>query len=168
MRNYRNNPEAACIVCDKPTRAFNTICNTRDSEHGRKRQQIWRLNNPEIYAELKKRDYLWRRQHTEYQMLERARARAKVKNTECTITIEDIKIPDVCPILKIKLSRNFGKSGGRDNSPSLDRIDSSKGYIPGNIWVISNKANTMKHNATKNELVRFAKWVLENYGEEEA
>ncbi len=37
-------------------------------------------------------------------------------------------------------------------SPSLDRIDSTKGYTKGNIWVISNRANTLKNDATLSEL----------------
>jgi hypothetical protein len=51
----------------------------------------------------------------------------------------------------------------KENSPSLDRIDNTKGYIKGNIMVISNKANTMKNNATPKELTKFARWILKIY-----
>ena len=50
---------------------------------------------------------------------------------------------------------------GNSFSPSLDRIDSTKGYVPGNVWVISNKANRMKSNAAAEELIIFAKSVLD-------
>jgi hypothetical protein len=52
-------------------------------------------------------------------------------------------------------------------SPSVDRIDPTKGYTKDNVQVISNLANAMKQNATKEELIVFAKWVLKTYGENE-
>jgi len=39
------------------------------------------------------------------------------------------------------------------------------GYIPGNVWVISNKANSMKLNATPEELRQFSQFFL-NFGQE--
>jgi hypothetical protein len=49
-------------------------------------------------------------------------------------------------------------------SSSLDRVDLSKGYIPGNIQVMSSKANKMKNDASPDELLSFADWVYKTYG----
>ena len=107
-----------------------------------------RLNNPERY------------------MHSRAKSRAKKRGIEFNIDKSDIDIPIICPILGIPIIKEYKKgkkNGPTSNSPSLDRIDNSKGYTKGNIRVISHKANTMKHNATKEELIQFAIWVMETY-----
>lgn len=85
-----------------------------------------------------------------------AKDRARVNNMEFSITIKDIVVPDICPALGIPLFRSKGKP--TDNSPSLDRLDSSKGYIKGNVNVISMKANRMKSNATLAELESLLAW----------
>jgi UDP-N-acetylenolpyruvoylglucosamine reductase len=51
------------------------------------------------------------------------------------------------------------KKGPLPNAPSLDRIDSARGYVPGNVQVVSHKANTMKSNASTEELIAFSEWV---------
>lgn len=86
-------------------------------------------------------------------MFHRSKSRALAKGLEHTIIIEDIQIPDKCPLLGIELKDNTGNGKGNcRDSPSLDRIDSSKGYTPDNVWVISNRANEIKSNATLEEL----------------
>jgi len=84
-----------------------------------------------------------------YQMLHNAKSRAKAKGLEFSLTIEDIKIPDACPVLGIPLQRGIGQSS--DNSPTLDRIDSSQGYTKDNVIVISKRANTIKNSGTPQE-----------------
>ncbi len=46
-------------------------------------------------------------------------------------------------------------------SPSLDRLDNTLGYIPGNVQVISWKANQIKSNATLQELQAIVAWLSE-------
>jgi hypothetical protein len=97
------------------------------------------------------------------------RHRAKKNNLEFDISPTDIVIPLVCPILGIpiiKESIEGGKTGPTTNSPSIDRMDNTKGYIQGNIHIISNKANTMKSSATPKELINFALWVLATHGKD--
>jgi hypothetical protein len=80
-----------------------------------------------------------------------AKKRALKKGLEFSIKPKDIHIPKKCPILKVPLicSTRY--------SPSIDRIYPDKGYIKGNIAVISALANSMKANATPQELLIFAK-----------
>jgi hypothetical protein len=47
-------------------------------------------------------------------------------------------------------------------SPSIDRVDSSKGYTKDNIQVISHRANNLKNNATLEELRKLVTYV-ENF-----
>jgi hypothetical protein len=75
-------------------------------------------------------------------LLRYARKRAKAKGLECTIRPDDINLVDRCPILELPLVKNRGQF--QDNSYSLDRIDSALGYVPGNVRVISWKANSVK------------------------
>ena len=99
-------------------------------------------------------------------LLYAARKRAKQNGLDCTITVEDIVIPELCPALGIKLEARIG--AGRQNrediggSPSLDRIDNSKGYIPGNVAVISLRANMIKTDATVAELKAVAAYIDAN------
>lgn len=99
----------------------------------------------------------------ESRMLNRASTRARKGGFECTITTDDIVIPETCPILGTPLIHHSGSPGGKPNSPSLDRIDNELGYVPGNVRVISHLANMMKSCANEEQLVRFAEWVIDEY-----
>lgn len=93
-------------------------------------------------------------------MLNAAKKRALKKSIEFSLTKEDIIIPDICPLLEIPIFA--GEKGNYLNTPSLDRIDNTIGYIPNNIRVISSLANTMKNCATREQLLTFCK-NLPNY-----
>ncbi len=89
-------------------------------------------------------------------MLVYARYRAKQRGIPFSITPEDITIPARCPILGTPL--DF--SDGSRTEPSLDRRIPELGYIPGNVWVISTLANSMKWNASAEDLLAFSRyWV---------
>jgi len=100
-------------------------------------------------------------------MLHRAKKRAKLKEMDFSITIDDINpLPDICPVLGIVLDWDCaGLPVG--NSPSLDRIDNALGYIPGNVMIISNRANMIKCDATAEEVLAVGNWLdsmLKYYG----
>jgi hypothetical protein len=87
---------------------------------------------------------------TEYKMYARAKSRAKKNNLPFNIELDDIVIPERCPLLGIKIESTEVRNS--PNNPSLDKIIPEKGYIKGNVWVISNRANTLKNDATLQEL----------------
>lgn len=97
----------------------------------------------------------------ERRMLRSAKERATRSNIPFDISAEDIQIPSHCPILGIPISPSKEKVS--PNSPSLDRKNPALGYVKGNVWVISYKANTMKNDANKETLVSFAEWVLNEH-----
>lgn len=107
------------------------------------------------YLEQKRQEFL---RDYKRNMLAGAKRRAFNRGIDFNITEEDIIIPSICPILEVPLI--IGTKGNYEYSPSLDRIDNSKGYIKGNIQVISKKANSMKNSATLGELKAFCRNVL--------
>lgn len=86
-------------------------------------------------------------------MYSRVKSRAKQKGISFNIDKTDIIIPEFCPVLGIKLVPKLGgKKGYYPDSPSLDRIKPSLGYIKDNIRVISARANLLKNDASIDEL----------------
>lgn len=105
----------------------------------------------------------YKKRHPKRTILLEKRMRCRKTGVEFTITENDIEWPEICPALGIPLIyeryvRN-GKKGPKDNSPSFDRIDPNKGYIPGNVQILSNRANQIKSNATAEELMKVALFV---------
>jgi hypothetical protein len=90
-------------------------------------------------------------------LVEYASRRARVFGLPCSIKFDDITIPEVCPVLGIKLVKGVGRA--LDSSPSIDRKRPELGYVPGNVMVISWKANRLRNNATLDELERLVKYV---------
>lgn len=94
----------------------------------------------------------------------KARARGRKRGLEATITPSDLVWPSHCPVLGIALDYP-DRSGTRSdlrvqaNWPSLDRWDNTKGYVPGNVFVISMRANTLKNSATYEEILKVAKYL---------
>lgn len=88
------------------------------------------------------------------------RLKARNRKGKCNLTAEDIIIPAMCPLLGIPLQ--FATGHPKLNSPSVDCIDPTKGYVKGNVWVISKMANTMKSCASKSELRAFCLNALQS------
>lgn len=98
----------------------------------------------------------------EHKMWSAAKDRARRRGIEFDLELEDIHIPECCPVLGMKLERGEGKA--HPASPSLDRIIPSKGYVKGNTQVISNRANTVKKDATLDEVKALIAYLEEKIG----
>lgn len=81
-------------------------------------------------------------------LLKQARGNAKRRKITFSITLSDICVPKLCPV--------FGKplvwDGPTEWRPSLDRIRNNRGYVKGNVIVISYRANRLKADASLAEL----------------
>lgn len=103
--------------------------------------------------------YRYRKRAWASHALTGTKGRAKQKGLEFNLTIEDFQdVPDICPVLGIPIDKTFQERRGpydfkkRDFCPSVDRIDNTKGYVKGNIVIVSNRANRLKNDATMAEL----------------
>ncbi len=85
-----------------------------------------------------------------YAMWYSAKVRAVKDGIPFSITVDDVMIPEFCPLLGIAIEPGNGAMHAA--SPSLDRIQPELGYIPGNVWVVSFRANAIKQDACINEL----------------
>lgn len=89
----------------------------------------------------------------------RLKSSAKKRNIPFNLTLCDLNnlsFPISCPILDIPLAYNTGAP--QDNSYSIDRKDSTKGYELDNIIVISFKANRLKNSLTPQQIKRMNEW----------
>lgn len=75
------------------------------------------------------------------------------------LIIENLHLPEICPILGIKLNyeNSFYK---KDDSPSIDRIDSNRGYELENLHIISERANRIKNDSIPEELIKIANYII--------
>lgn len=92
-------------------------------------------------------------------MLTKVRHRCKKNGLPFDLEPADVTVPSACPVFGTPFV--FGGSAGKKdwNSPSVDRIDPSLGYVKGNVCVISTRANTIKNNATEDEILAIAAYI---------
>ena len=142
-----------CKICDR-----NKSKRVKDSEaykeRANKRKRDRLRNDPEYREKVnfQKRASAWR--NRKYRLWKGAKDRAERDGLPFDITIDDIFIPDMCPILNVFFVP--GTSKDYRYTPSLDKIIPEKGYVKGNIAVITNLANVMKNSASPEELRAFA------------
>ena len=88
-----------------------------------------------------------------------AKRRAREKGLPFDLEVSDITIPEVCPVLGIPITPVREGFVNRPTSPSLDRVFPKKGYVKGNVVVMSWRANSIKRDATLEELKKLVDWM---------
>lgn len=155
-RKCKYNKTPQCKVCMTKTRV-------KRREEQRLYMQKLREDNPEKVKKSKRRS--WRNQDPRKKMYLQSKNRSKRKDIEFNLSIEDIVIPKKCPLLEIEFIP--GTQDYYEQTHSLDRIDPKKGYIKGNVWVITKKANSMKNSASQKELMLFAFNLYKHLGKKD-
>lgn len=142
-------------IVDKLARAGHPVSSMavrQESRHLQRAQAIatqYGDNYDAIMQDAELRRYLGRR-------LTAKRNNALQKGIEFSLTISDLyPLPTVCPVLGIPLKYE-GNEGAADDAMSIDRIDPAKGYVQGNIALVSQRANRIKNDATPAELRKIA------------
>lgn len=102
--------------------------------------------------------------HTFYRQFQSRRQKAVSLSIPFTIDFDDLEKPEFCPVLGVKL--NYGCSTGLDgkqrrdpNKASIDKLIPEMGYVPGNVFVISWKANKLKSNMSIEELEKILDYM---------
>lgn len=107
----------------------------------------------------------WRRDNPKRYILWRAKQHAKAAGRKFSLTEADLTLPKYCPVLGLKLKYHNAKKYDHA-AASLDRVDNRKGYISGNVLVVSYRANMLKRDATWQELLRVVDFYRRRDGAE--
>lgn len=151
-RNRNNGDIAYCAVCNKqfPKSSFGFRYNSGVRYNRYICQQC-----KGVY---KKR---YRRAYPIIHLLGDARKRCKKSGIEFSLTKEDLVMPEFCPVFGVRLEVG-GKKGESlisDNSPTIDRLDPSKGYVKDNVAIISWRANRLKSNGSAEEHEKIVDYI---------
>lgn len=139
--SFINLNEAVCYICgeNKNINEFNSNFHCKSCSHKRYKKYRKKTNKKILTPETKLAKYLLRG--------------IKSRDKNCTLSVKDVEnvLPknNICPLLGIKLKKNNDYI--KDDSFTVDRIDSKKLYVQKNILVISKRANISKNNSTIDE-----------------
>ncbi len=173
LRAWRkNNPEKSKAILKRSAEKTRDarLARSRTPEALAKRKEY--RNRPKVaarrreYAKARREAGLTQKISVEYKLkkykkllLYSVKRRAIKKDIPFDITEEDFEIPDVCPVLGIPLETGIGAGRPLDNSPSIDRLIPELGYVRGNIFIISQRANMIKNCGTIEEHRLIADWM---------
>lgn len=138
----------------KYTREYLREWRKRNPEKERATKRRYKEKHRERYRETQRN---WKRKNPVKLLLWYAKSRAKRYGLPFNLTEEDIVIPTRCPVLGIPLVK-LAVGVRQDGTPSLDKVVNSRGYVRGNVLVVSWRANGLKGDATKKEMTKLAEF----------
>ena len=153
-----------CKICDKlftPRNHLERICSDecrKEAKYESKRK--WRTRTPDHKKRWTEYTNKWRNANQRNKIISRLaviRSRAAEGSLDFNLSVEDIIIPDICPVLGIPLD-----SKTRDRQWSIDRVIPELGYVQNNIQVISMRANRLKQDATVEEIEKILDYYRRN------
>lgn len=125
----------------------------------------WKADNPEKMDDANRR---WKAGNRARYLLNQCRGSAKKRRQECSITADDIEkmlAPMVCATTGLPLTWEHGGGSARNPwAPSVDRIDCSKGYVPGNVRVVCWAFNQMRGDFPDEVVLMLAKALIDTVG----
>ncbi len=97
------------------------------------------------------------------------RISAKRRNIPFKVSVKDmwelfLKQDRKCALSGESLHFSPKQEWGSKTNASLDRIDSSKGYVKGNVQWVTKNVNIAKQSMTQNEFIRVCELVTEHMG----
>ena len=96
------------------------------------------------------------------QMLSNSRIRAKKKGIPHNIDTSYLEkiwpVENKCPVLGNKFEMGYKNGKSKNLSPSLDRIIPKKGYVYGNLVIVSDIVNRLKSDATLKDMEKILKF----------
>lgn len=124
-------------------------------EYFSKYKKNYYQNNKE---EIKEKVKNYRQRNMPKILLDNARRRATKFNIPFSLVLDDIIIPELCPVLGIPIILGTDLNT-RDSAPSIDRILPHLGYTKDNIEVISYKANTIKNSGCIEDFEKIINYI---------
>lgn len=106
----------------------------------------------------------WDRANPRRKIFNNKRGHAKKVGIPFNLEFASIEWPTHCPALGVELDYTIGKGAASRLSPSFDRIDPSRGYVVGNVIIVSNLANAIKTDATPQQIVRVGEFYKQLIG----
>lgn len=156
LARYHANPERNRAK----QRAYKLRHKERLAKQDREKAKLKRAKNPDEIRRIDREAYA---RNKRVRLIKGIRQRALKNGIPFDLVAHEMEWPTHCPVFGVELNYTAGFPPP-DNAVSVDRIIPENGYVKGNVQVISWLANRMKSNASRNQILAFAKWAVETYG----